>query len=683
MSKKSSSIQSKRDWQAGKTKLADILKESKRRNDILFGAYDPITGIGSLIPRKEIRLSKNDIQHWPVQMFKIPLVEELAKIGLAETVKLVKSDETTVKQLLFKLRIRYDYEFWAYTCAKIKNKRGELVPFLFNPSQRKSIAERESLRAQGRPVWQIELKDRQYGSSTEKNAYIFWLQNEVYRNHNSYIISLEKDVVIDIVDRYERIAENYPAFIRDVKLTGYRGSRNTIHIQGQESFIYLGSVERPNAPSGRTPQHVLISEAGKMKETDVKSATDLITNIVSMVPEESYTTLLIESTAHQSGKWFRDECNKALRGESGYHLTFINWMTNPEKWKDDYRVNNERVDVRKFIDHFRDYDWLLWEEGASLEQINWYKMREQKYPHEWQMKQENPTWPEEAFQTTESRYFPIEYVKNIGKSVKEPIAIGNIVSDAQSGKDAFTNIRFEEAKDGRVWIWEFPDDILPKDSECRDQTCCFMDVGGRAQTSDKHAATILNRFWMIEMGIPEVVAEYRGNLDLDLAAWEVAKLSYWYHQALLAIEVNTIINKAAREGTYEGEGSLAILNEINGVYPRLYARTLPENRDSGRPLKKLGFHMNALTKVMLYGGLTSAMREYGYVERSSRAIHEMNVCVLTSDGKIQAMDGENDDLIDTRGGAYWLATDYMRPPELFVRDTSHRSKRRKKTEADY
>lgn len=667
------------DYKAGRLTVEQIVAESNRRNQKLFGKYDPLTGEGSLIKRVPLRISEDLEIRIPVRMAENPFIKRIGEMGAAAAARHFDIPEPEILELIANIRTKYDYEFWAFTCARIKNKKGQVVPFRFNLSQRKSIAEREQLRYEGRPVWQIELKDRQYGSSTEKNAYLFWLQNVVYKNHNSYIISLDKDVVIDIVDRYQRIADNYPEWMPPVKMKGYRGARNTIQIEGQESFIYLGSVERPNAPSGRTVQHVLISEAGKMKSTLVKSADTLITNIVSLVPEEAYTTLLIESTAEQSGKWFREECMKCLRGESGYHLTFINWLTNEEKWKAKLQIKQKPATETEFVNSFSDYDWTLWAAGASLEQINWYRIRLSKYPHEWQMKQENPTFAHEAFQTTGSRYFPVEYVKNMEPGVRAPVAIGNIISDAQSGEKAFDNIRFEPAKDGRIWIWEWPQDIAIEGSIVSDQTCCFMDVGGRSATSDKHAATILNRYWMLEMGIPEVVAEYRGNLDLDLAAWEVAKLAYWYHQALLAIEVNTIINKAAREGTYEGEGSLAILNELNGVYPQLYARTLPENRDSGRPLKKLGFHMNATTKVMLYGALTGALREYGYVERSSRAIHELNSCI-NNNGKIEAMEGEHDDIIDTRAGAYWLATDYMRPPAIVTPQTKKR-RRQPKTEA--
>lgn len=664
--------------------LEDLLEENKRRNSIVFANYDPITGEGSLIPRKEININ-GQIQRWPVRMFDLKPVQAVEKYGVTTTAKNTGVPVQSLIEYLHMLRIKYDYEYWAFTCASIKNDKGEVIPFKFNLSQRKSIADRERLRSENKPVWQLEVKDRQYGSSTEKNAYIFWLQNIVYKNHNSYIISLDKDVVIDIVDRYERIASNYPPYLPPISFRGYRGARNTLKIDGRESFIYLGSVERPNAPSGRTVQHVLISEAGKMKETEVKSAEELLTNIVSLVPEKPYTTLLIESTAHQSGRWFRNESKKAMRGESGYCLTFINWTTNHEKWVADFQIRNKSVEVAEFVESLSDYNWTQWERaGASLEQINWYNIREKKYPNTWQMKQENPTWIDEAFQTKEGRYFPVEYVKNLEKYVEEPIAIGNIYSDASSGKDAFTNIRFQEEKEGRIWIWQHPDEIAVNTihhAGMKNQCAAFADVGGRAPTSDKCAMTILNRFWMLEGGLPEVVAEYRGNLDLDVFAWEAAKLAYWYHQAELAIEVNTIINKMAREGTYEGDGSLTILNEINHVYKKLYARRVHDNRDSGRPIKKLGFHMNRATKKMVYDGLLAAARDLLYVERSSRAVHEINNVVQTPDGKIQAAEGEFDDLADTRAGGFWLATSHMPPPELIPRNTQKRRRDQVKSEA--
>lgn len=662
--------------------LDELLAENKKRNDKLFSNYDPVTGEGSLVPRKPININ-GQTQRWPERMFELPQVQEIEEKGIDGVMKKLGVRQGRFLEELHRLRCRYDYEYWSFTSSIIKNKKGKLVPFLFNFSQRKSIADREKLRAEGKPVWQLEVKDRQYGSSTEKTNYIFWLQNVVYKNHNSYIISLDKDVVTDIVDRYERIAANYPYWMGKISLKGYRGARNTIQIEGAESFIYLGSVERPNAPSGRTVQHVLISEAGKMKETNVKSAEDLITNIVSLVPEEPYTTLLIESTAHKSGTWFRNEAQKALRGESGYRLTFINWMSNHEKWKADYEVSGKQVAVEDFVNSLSAYNWKQWEAGASLEQINWYNMRERKYPYQWQMKQENPTWIEEAFQSNDSRFFPFEYVQNLKKTAKNPALIGNIYSDG-TGLDAFSNIHFREEKDGRIWIWQTPEQIDMRKNgviEVRHQTCAFADVGGRSPDSDKCAITILDRSWLIGDGYPEVVAEYRGNLDTDLFAWEAAKLCYWYHQALLAIEINTLINKAAREGNYEGDGSLTILNEINNVYPNLYARTVHDNRTDKKPTQKLGFHMNRRTKRMLYDEYLKAMRDETYIERSDRAIHEANSIITTSDGKIEAVSGENDDLADTRAGAIWLSSSHMPLPEL-IKPMKSEKRRREKSYVD-
>ena len=667
--------------------LEELRQENERRNAAIFEPYNPVTAEHSQVPR--FRLDVNgQSQRWPVTMQKLAPVQMLAEQGMKATAKTAGVSVEDMAEYFHKLRIKYDYEYWAFTCATIKDKEGREGPFVFNLSQRKSIAEREQLRAEGLPVWQIELKDRQYGSSTEKNAYLFWLQNEVYQGHNSYIISLDSDVVKDILERYERIAKNYPGYMEPVRFRPYKGARNTQKIEGTESYIYMGSVENPNAASGRTVQHALISEAGKMKESDVKSAEDLLTNIISLVPEEPYTTLMIESTAHAAGKWFTRECKKAIRGESGYHITFINWLTNHEKWNSNLRVKGKPVSLPEFAEQMSDYNWQQWKDaGASLEQINWYNLRERRYPNPWQMKQENPTWPQEAFQTKESRYFPVHYVRNLEQYVRAPVAVGNILSDAQQGENAFRNIRFEESKGGRIRIWQYPDEILEESESSRHLCAAFADVGGRSESADKCAVTIMSRAMMPGGGLPEVVAEYRANIDLDIFAWEAAKLCAWYHNALLAIEVNTIINKEAREGTYEGDGSLTILNQINQQYPNLYARTMPENRDSGKPLKKLGFHMNKATKKMVYDELVAAMRDMLYIERSDVAIAEFDNIVLTPEGKIEAgTDSDkdaHDDIADTRAGAFWLATSYMRPCEIFTRASKAKKKKKEISEAVY
>ena len=71
-----------------------------------------------------------------------------------------------------KLRCRHDFEYWAATCVKIKNKTSaEMIPFVLNRPQRRVLAELERMRLARRPIRMIMLKARQWGG----RAFIYLL----------------------------------------------------------------------------------------------------------------------------------------------------------------------------------------------------------------------------------------------------------------------------------------------------------------------------------------------------------------------------------------------------------------------------------------------------------------------------------------------------------------------------
>lgn len=65
-----------------------------------------------------------------------------------------------------RLRCRHDFEYWAVTCAIIKDKsRGVDIPFVLNAPQRRVLALLENDRLAGIPMRLILLKARQWGGS--------------------------------------------------------------------------------------------------------------------------------------------------------------------------------------------------------------------------------------------------------------------------------------------------------------------------------------------------------------------------------------------------------------------------------------------------------------------------------------------------------------------------------------
>jgi hypothetical protein len=633
--------------------LQHIITENAKRRQALNEAYNPLTGEGSPLERRALQIEPGTVVWLPIAMFDEPIVQQIRQEGgIRGAAESVEVKEAEYRKAFTDCRFGYDYEFWCASCVTIEDNEGKLVPLVLNRAQRISLKHREQQRMNNEPVRQLELKYRQYGSTTEKNAYIVWLQNIVYEGYNAYICSLDTDGAKEILSRYDRIAEHYPSAVGNIRIQGYRGARNTLQIKNRRAKINIGSAERPNAPSGRSVQAVLISEAGKMKSTTKTGAEKLITNMMSMVKMAPHTFVLIESTAESVGKWFREEVYRARNDneESGFELTFISWI-------EDNTLQKTVDDYESFIKSFGEYDWFLWELGATLEQINWYRHREKEYPAPWMMKQEFPSTVEEAFQGSGRRVFVPTYVQNARKTCREPKYIGNLYADGQKGKAALKGIAFEPEPKGSLRIWAKPDDPKPE-KPIRRRYCAFVDIGGRTKEADYSVVSVFDRYWMLYGGGPERVATWRGHLDQDLFAWVAARIAKWYQNALLAVEVNSLKREAIGN---EGQHHKTVLDEISKHYRNLYTRTDPEKVREGAPTR-YGFHTNPASKDMIINTLNGALRDEIYVERDYVACDEMDAYELKDDGSMGAKQGMHDDVLMTTAGNVWLATERMRSP---------------------
>ncbi len=650
-----------------------ILNENEERRLALSAPYDPLKGTGSPIEREEMVLSERHGSVFvPAQMFNNPKVAAAAEAGGVEMFAREQgADPSDVLQDFHRLRLKADYEFFCATCVTIEDKEGRLVPLVMNRPQRKSLAVRERQRAAtkdspSQPIRQVELKHRQYGSTTEKNSYLCWLQNVLYERRHAYVISLVKGGAAKIMRRYEIIAEHYPQDVGAITLRNVRNAPSSRLIAERGAMLSIASVNRPQAPSGDTVQFVLVSEAGKMKSTEVQSAERLITNLQSMVPMKAGTAFLVESTAEQSGAWFRREVQKAKKGESQFAFTFISWL-------DDAALQVPITDLNapEWIEGWGDYLRFLWSEGATLEQIRWYELKRRGYPHAWEMMQENPSTDIEAFQSSGTRYFSARAVsEQRERYMQAPALIGELRGEAREGERAFEELRFVERENGALKLWRRPDDdyggLVKPNMRYVNRFCGFADFGGKTENADWSVLTVIDRFMMLYGGLPEVAARLRLHMRPDIFAWQSAQLCWWYggesgFPALLAYETNR--HKKDRGDDvrgYEPEWSLAVLEEVAGVYPNLYLRTNQERIDVPES-KRIGFHTTRGGKEMILNVLDQALEEDRFVERDQVAFQEFDFYEKKPDGRLGAVEGENDDIVISTAGALWLALKYLGP----------------------
>lgn len=655
--------------------IKNIVEENNRRNAEVYARFNPISGYGSVGERVKVYMDDFPIrtQYLPVEMMNVPLVKRLLKcdtlkvfiekLGSAE--EDYENDRLKVIQQFVRLRCRYDFPFWAATFVYIKNKGGgEDVLFRLTRPQRKFVAKLEELRKAKKPIRLVLLKARQWGGSTTSQLYMAWLQLVHKVGLNSLIIAHQGAGSDEIKDMFDRMIKNYPVDMlhklgeiyneNEPKLVGVGKSGSIHRVPQRNCKIKIGTAERPDSCRGGDYNLVHLSEVGLWKATEGKKPEDIVRSACSGVLLRPYTMIVYESTANGTGNFFQKEYDDAKNGRSQFEAMFVSWF-DIEQYSiplDDVEVfaqmlysGRENDGVPSSREENGKYLWWLWEQGATLEAINWYIQERAKYTEHGLMASEFPSDDVEAFVHSGARVFDKYKVEKLRPSCRPPCYIGEVYADADEGKKALQNIRFADDKQGFLHIWEMPE--VDESEVVTDRYLTIVDVGGRSNKADWSVILVLDRLFMAEGGKPTVVAQWYGHIDIDLLAWKAAQIAAFYDNSMLVIESNTL-ETHDREREVDGDQSGFILNQIKDVYPNLYARKQSEEAiREGLPVN-YGFHTNISTKPMIISTLVKVIRENLYTERDERCLEEYLCYEKKPNGAFGAIVGKHDDLLMTR-----------------------------------
>ncbi len=630
------------------------IEENRRRNEVLKQSYSPETGEGSSIGKRQVlRLPDAPIpvQYVPEELFENePLARELAEAGsLAE--HLIRhgytapanedSDEEITRQELLwrewvKVRIRYDFEFWAYSFVRIKDKLGyENIPFRLNRPQRRILGMLEEMRLAQQPIRLILLKARQWGGSTLVQIYMAWIQLVHRTNWNSVICAHIKESAANIKGMYSKLLANYPDWLLDgtqPKFKSFERMVNTSVIDGRDCRVTIGSAESQEAIRGIDVAMAHLSEVAFWRNSRMKSPEQLVRSVCGSILLLPYSMVVMESTANGTGSYFHQECERAKRGESDKRFAFVPWF--------EIEIYSRRVDdYEAFIPTLTDYERMLWSRGATLEAIAWYREKRKEYARHADMMAEYPSDDIEAFCYSGERVFDPVLVEQLRRGCCPPQFEGDIHGDRLTGQEALHNITLEEKAEGPLKVWEYP----AKEETMRDRYLAVVDIGGRSEASDFSVIAIFDRYWLLEGGPIEVVAQWRGHIDHDILTWKAAQLASYYNNALLVIESNTLETEHT-----DSEHSAYLLDTLSQHYDNLYARQAPPDAIGGTPPSRWGFHTNRATKTLIIDAQQNVLREQGYIERDAQACYEHDVYERKPNGSYGAMEGHHDDILITR-----------------------------------
>lgn len=690
--------------------VINILKENDKRNADVYQKFDPISGIGSIGERVEVRIDgfPLETQYIPVEMLSIPLVKLLIKCRsiikfLTEELEVEYSEEDRLKVIeqFVRLRCRYDFAFWAALYVYIKNKGGgDDVLFRLTRPQRKFVERLEKLRKANKPIRIVLLKARQWGGSTTSQLYMAWLQLIHKVGLNSLIIAHQGAGSDEIKDMFDRMIKAYPITMlyklgetyneNESKLVGVGHSGSIHRVPQRNCKIKIGTAERPDSCRGGDYNLVHLSEVGLWKTTDGKKPEDIVRSACSGILLKPYTMIVYESTANGTGNFFQREYDAAKRGTSQFEAMFVSWF-DIEQYSLTFDNNDAKADFAIWLWKNRNnssassaraesgkYLWWLWEQGATLEAINWYVQERAKYNEHAPMASEYPSDDVEAFVHSGERVFDKYKVDEFRASCKPPKYIGDVYADGDSGKDALKNLRFSEDTQGLLWIWDLPE--IDDKEIVTNRYLTIVDIGGRSKKADWSVILVIDRLFMLDGGRPEVVAQWYGHIDMDILAWKAAQIAAFYDNSLLIIESNTL-ETHDKERQVDGDLSHFILNQIKDVYPNLYARKQTEDEIREGLPRKYGFHTNVATKPMIISTLIKVVREHLYTERDERCLDEYVVYEKKQNGAFGAIIGKHDDLLMTRAIGLHICFFEMPIPTIVLRVKMRVPKKKKAVSA--
>jgi len=686
--------------------INDILQENDRRKKAQDVPYNPVSGLGCCGTR--IKLTIKDLPcptlYLPIEMMNEPLVRLIKRRKtikkLYEFSKEECEFEEFYKQFLIvftEIRIKYDFEYFAVMYETILS--GQLyVDFVLKKGQRKAVAILEKMRLNGEPIRAIILKARQLGLSTLIQMYMLWIQIILNKNWHSVICAHTLSSSQTIRAMYDiAISKLKPVNGQKIELKPFQGSQTIRYVPQRGCRITIGTAESPDSVRGQAPQMIHLSEVGMYPNTTLNSTADLIASIISPVKREPNTLIIYESTAKGVGNFFHNVWQQAKNGEINYEPIFLAWFydeTYKTEFNGKYYNHSGKLikgTIEDFISSMIEYEINLFnrEYECTLENLNWYRGKAAEMSTHL-MRQEFPSNDIEAFQHSGLLAFNPDSVAALSKYCINPEFVGILRGDADTADAKFNvdsrklvlqGIKFIEDKEAmqclsdgdprqlekkmrnRLKIWQMPE--TTEDIAYR-YVVAYDPQRGLSEGADFGVLTIIDRMPLIFGGVPEVVAEWRGRVDLDIQIWMAAQVAKFYNNALLVVEKNTYDSTQKAEDFSE-----TIFEQIADYYSNIYTEDSPaEQIKTGKP-RRYGFHTNRASKTAIIANYQSVLRELGYIEHSRIAIDEAMVYEQKKDGSYGAMDGCHDDVIMSRMIALYISYVKMPPPYIINKEKYH------------
>lgn len=487
----------------------------------------------------------------------------------------------------------------------IVDKSGTIVPLdlegEFAWAQRELLAEWERQSNEGKPIRIIVLKARQLGISTLIQGILF-VYNFIYDNMRGMVVADDQDNSEHLLSMSETYWDNWT--FAPLWTPKYQ-SRKAKAWQETGSGITVKTARNVRAGRSRTIRFLHGSEVAFWPDP-----RQLMTGLRQAVPDLAETAIVMESTAHGVGNYFQQEWKKAENGESEFVPMFFPWWRHPEYTA--YHIGIEPYNV----DPLDEEEKVLRSMGVSDDRLAWrrWAIINKTEGDLDEFHQEYPASPDEAFVATGNNVFPYKklvscYEPKIGR-------VGRLVWNPTK-----PDVTFIDDPRGNLTIFKEP-------SEDRDWGV-YVIGGDPTHTTRGDAAVgqVINRRTC------EQVAVFRAKVDPGTFAEELAKLGWFYHEALLVPET-------------EGPGYMSV-GRLQGIgYVNIWRHTKPDKTMGKLSGDRWGWMTNMQSKHLAIGWLLKVVMDGALTIHDRKTFSEMRDYVTLDDGGYGPADGtENDDTV--------------------------------------
>jgi hypothetical protein len=605
-----------------------------------------------------------------------------------------------------RLRLKYDYEFFAENAVVIINKRGERVPFRLKRAQRRLLRALMRQREVGQPQRAVALKARQVGVSTACQSMLTQRSTQ-FENHLALDLAQDRKTAGKLFKMGEFAHANLPAEIKppvarkadteDRKYMIFGEPSAQMRRQGLVGLNSSMEISTAAGLAGRglTPRSLHISERAWWQQGDA------ILGVINGVPDDPDTLIVIESTA-QGHNHFKDDWDLAVSGESGYYPFFSPWFEE-EDYRRPFANRQDELEFEASVGHHprwgadeptlaalvRD-SYLAWaeEDGQKKLEEEWLRLRVLQHLNwrRWaiaakcqgkvdKFKQEYPSTPDEAFLSTGNRVFDAHSVAAVIKRCEResdpPVptiaAPGPVVGclrvvESRKGMDRAKNVievpvrvewvpaaraGYDELCLWRLWAAPLRDRVDAEGGRVPDgQYVVFCDPAS-GETDDKGVMHAEHAIEVIDHRSRAQVAEWAAQMDPDLAALELLKAAIYFNGAWVNVE---------RTGGY----GLSMLRKVAIDYR--WARTWTEKVKDKRTEKmqdRLGWSTDSVSKPLMEAELMELLRLEKDGIRSLALARQMLTFVRDDRGRTKPESGKLSDRLMAYMGAQITAK--MRP----------------------